>query len=110
MTVAAISQINTRLADTSMKPLQKSLRRWTAGLLLPSVLGFVSGFGGLAISGLGIAGLVDPDTDLATLGTVFVAISFPFFILAAHCIDRVAAADKAVRIENCRRLGMKEEA
>jgi len=52
------------------------------------------------ITGLGIAitwFVVPADTMLKTTGTALVAASFPLLLLAAHCLDRIEAAEKDLK-------------
>lgn len=89
--------------------MQQGLRLWTSGLLASAIAGGAAGLGGLAIGILSITGFIQSGAELSAPGSVLVAISFPLLILAAHCIDRVAAADKAIRLEYCRQNGLNDD-
>jgi hypothetical protein len=93
--------------DPDMHRLEMSLRRWTAGLLISAVLGGLTGLTGLGIGALSILGVAH-ETSVVTLGTLSIALSFPLLILAAHCLDKVDACDKAIRLERCRKTGFKD--
>lgn len=109
MTAALASDINARVTDVSTPSMQQGLRLWTTGLLASAIAGGAAGLVGLAIGTLSITDLAQSGTDLSTLSSVLVAISFPLFILAAHCIDKVAAADMAIRLEYCRQNGLNDD-
>lgn len=100
--VTAINKIDHGLADSSKTPTQQALRRWTAGLFVSAFFGVVSGFGGLALGFLTTGGLIVSSTSFYAIGTLLVGASFTLFGLAAHCLDKADAADKAIRVENCR--------
>src|SRR5687767_8575791 len=95
-TVTAINNIDSSFADTRSTPTQQSFRRWTAGLFVSAVLGGVSALIGLAVGVLTIGELIVPSTSLYTIGTILIGASFIFFGLAAHCLDKSDAADKAI--------------
>lgn len=109
MNAIAIPQITGVMTASEDTLLRRSLRRWTAGLFVSAILGAVSGLGGLAIGAMSLVGLVSPGTELSTLGTVFVAASFPLFGFAAHCLDKASAADKAIGLEYYKQQGLKDD-
>ena len=108
-TATAINNIDRSFADASSTQTQESFRRWTAALFVSAVLGGVSGLSGLTIGVLTIGELIVPSTNLYTIGTVLIGASFIFFGLAAHCLDKSDAADKAIRLEYCRQNGLKDD-
>jgi hypothetical protein len=108
-TVTAIDEIGGSLLDRSTTPAQQSLRRWNAGVFVLAVLGAVSGLVGLTIGFLTLLEIFVPSTTLYTISTVLLGASFILFGLAAHCIDRADAADKAMRLEYCRQHGLTDE-
>jgi hypothetical protein len=110
-TVTAISEIDRGLADSSTNSttlIQQSIKHWTAGLFVSAVLGGVSGLGGLTLGFLTIGELIAPSMGLYMTGTVLLGASFLLFGLAAHCLDKADAADKAIRLEYCRQHGLKD--
>lgn len=107
-TVTAINKIGGSLANRNTA-VRQSRRRWTAGLFVSAVLGAVSGLVGLTIGFLTLVELFVPSTILYTSGTVLIGASFILFGLAAHCLDKVAEADKAIRLEYCRQHGLRDE-
>jgi hypothetical protein len=108
-TITAIDDMGGRLADEKTTPMRQRLRRWNTGLLVSGVLGIVSGLAGLAIGSVTMLEFVVPNTTLYTTGTILIGGSFVLFGLAAHCIDKADAADKALRLEYCRQHGLKDE-
>lgn len=108
-TVTAINKIDRGLTDSSITPIQQSLRRWTTGLFVSAMLGAVSGLVGLTIGFLTIGELIVPSTSLYTVSAVLIGASFILFGLAAHCLDKADGADKAIRLEYCRQHGLKDE-
>ncbi len=108
-TVTAINEIEHGVSHGSVSPMQRSLRRWNTGLFLSAVLGGIVGLGGLTIGFLTFGGHIDSSTSLYTMSTVFIGASFILFGFAAHCLDKVDAADRALRLEYCRQHGLKDE-
>jgi hypothetical protein len=108
-TAAAVNEIKRGLASVSTTPQKSSLRSWNAGLFLSAIFAVVSGIAGLAIAVLAMGSVIAPSTNLYTVGTVLIGASFILFGLAAHCLDKAHDADKAMRIEYCRRHGLKDD-
>ena len=108
-TVTAINKIGESIAEQKTMPVQLTLRRWNASLFVSVVLGIVSGLAGLTIGFLTLLEIVVPSTTLYTIGTVCIGTSFVLFGLAAHCIDKADAVDKAIRLEYCRQHGLREK-
>lgn len=106
-TATAINKIG--FDDGNMTPMQRSLRRWNARLFVSAFFAIVSGLGGLTIGFLSTVELVVPSTTHYTIGTVLIGASFILFGLAAHCLDKADAADKAIRLEYCRLHGLKDD-
>ena len=97
MTATAISQIIDWAPDRTLILSQQSLYRWTACLVVSGGLGAVAAVSALVIGIISIAGPGEGSTDLSTLSKALVAVCFPVFIFAAHCMDRVDAARRAIR-------------
>ncbi len=93
------------LIETALK---QSLRRWTAGLLVSGSLAAISGLTGLGIGLISLIGLANADARLGETGTVCFVLAFPLSFLAAHCVDKIDETDKRIRLEYCRRHGMKD--
>jgi hypothetical protein len=108
-TVTTINNIDRALADTLPTATQQSLRRWNSGLFVSGVFGAVSGLVGLMIGFLALIQVFVPSTSLYTISTVLIGSSFILFGLAAHCLDRADATDKAIRLEYCRQHGLSDE-
>ena len=82
---------------------------WTA-LLIPALVGgafFL--LVGLGISVVSAVGLIHPSRSIAYSAIALIFGAFISMFLAAHCMDRRDAADKAERLERCRREGFKAE-
>ena len=98
-TVTGFMNIDRDVADnSSMLPAKQKLRRWFEGLFVSAFLGALSGLAGLTIGFLGLSELIVPSTRLYTIGTVLIGASFILFGVAAHCLDKSDAADKAIRM------------
>jgi len=108
-TVTIIDEIHAGLNDIGMSPLRSSLRRWNVGLIVSALFGTALGVGGLTIGFLTFGEFILPNTSLYTISTVLIGASFVFFGLAAHCLDKADAAEKAVRLEYCRNHGLQDE-
>lgn len=83
--------------------------RWTAALTVSSVLGAFSGFGGMMIGLFSLVGLLDDDAVLSTVGTLLIVAAFPLFATAAHALDKIHEAEKTIRLEYCRKHGLKDD-
>ena len=105
--VSAIDNVERSLGDSMTTPAQNGRRRWNAGSFVSAFFGFVCGLGGLTIGFLTVSELTVPSTGLYTSGTVLIGTSLILFGLAAHCLDKADAADKAMRLERCRQQGLK---
>lgn len=98
-TVTGFMNINRGIADSSLTAPKQKMRRWAEGLFVSAFLGALSGFVGLTIGFLSLSELIAPSTSLYTISTVLIGSSFILFGLAAHCLDKTDAADKAIRME-----------
>ena len=107
-TITSISNIGHGVSDSDTNAAEKSLRRWNAGLFASAVLGAVSGLVGLTIGFLTLIELLVPTHNLYAIGTILIGASFVLFGLAAHCLDRAGAVDKAIRLEYCRQHGLRD--
>ena len=83
--------------------------RWMAGLVVSSVLGTFSGFGGMMIGLLSLLGLLGDGSSLPTVGTWLIVMVFPLFVGAAHALDKIHEAENAMRREYCRKHGLRDE-
>ena len=89
--------------------LNKSISRWKAVLFICAGCGVFFGVIGLVLSGLTLVGLSDYLRGIGHLGTWMVAAFFPLLMLAAHALDKVNAARKILRLNKCRKQGLKVE-
>lgn len=85
----------------------KARRAWTTGLCVSGVLGIAAGLIGIIFSLESLSGIAGSQMSVA--GTVLIAAMFPLLILAAHCLDKIGEAKKAIRREYCRRNGLRDE-
>ncbi len=84
----------------------KSRKRWMHALFVSSILGIVSGITGFVISALSLFGFLAEKHNVSRFGTWLIVAVFPLMILAANCLDKIGAINKAERIERCKRQGM----
>lgn len=89
--------------------LNKTITRWKTVLFISAVSGVFSGVIGLVLSGLTLLGLSDYLRGVGHLGNWMVAAFFPLMILAAHALDKMQAAKKVLRLDKCRKQGLKDE-
>ncbi len=82
--------------------------RWIAVLLVSAVLGVAAGLAGLLFSSVTWF-FNDATKGVAELGTILVVAFFPLLMLAAHSLDKIREAEKALRLDYCRRHGLKDE-
>ena len=108
MDMTAINNTENIPADSDSTTAPETFRHWTAGLFVSALFGTLSGLGGLTLGFLTFIGLILPSTSLYTTSTLLIGASFVLFGLAAHCIDKADAADKAIRLEYCRQHGLKD--
>ena len=102
-------QINTDHTRTSesRSPLVRSKSRWTAGLLVIGGAALVCALTGFAMVIESAFGFLSHGLSVAA--TVLISISFPLLFIAGHCLDKVDEADKAIRLEQAREQGFKED-
>jgi hypothetical protein len=86
--------------------LNKSVTRWKAVLFISAACGSFSGMVGLVLSGLTMLGLSDYLLGVGHLGNWMVGAFFPLLIVAAHALDKVQDAKKALRLASCRKQGL----
>lgn len=108
-TFTAFNKIDGTLAASFVTPTEGSVRRWTAGLFISAIVGAASGLAGLVLGLLTVFEVIHPTTGTYTTNTMLIGAAFIFFGLAAHCLDKADAAQKAIRLEYCRQNGMKDE-
>jgi hypothetical protein len=106
MMVTAIREIDGDLIDPVSSSRRQSVRVWTMALFLSVITGSITGLAGLAIAFVTLSGLIAPRTTIYTISTLLIGASFILFGLAAHCLDKEDAADKASRLDYCRQHGL----
>lgn len=87
--------------------LTRDRKFWKGGILFSGVLGILCGLIGLLASFEALVGMTG--SGLSRTGTLLIAAAFPLLLLAAHCMDKVRAADMAMRLEYCRQNGLRDE-
>lgn len=90
----------------SRTALETSLGRWKVVLMLSSLFGSICGLMGTTLGVMSLLRLLTDHRLLDIAGTVLLVVAFPLLVLAAHSLDKVSEADKAIRIESCRRTGL----
>ena len=108
ITASITDRIHYDTTDREATPSRRTLRRWNTGLLTAAVLGILTAMSGLVLGILTIGGYIDPGTGPYTTGVMLVGASFIFFGLAAHCLDKSDAVDKAIRQEYCKKHGLED--
>ena len=108
MTEMASGTIRSRIATQETASSEGGGRRWRAGLGIAAVAGTGAGTAGLGLTFLSALGATPLTTRLYTITTLLIGASFVLFGIAAHCFDRADAEDRALRIEYCRRHGLKD--
>lgn len=83
--------------------------RWQAALFTSAALGVFSGLAGLIISGLSLLSFFKDSKEIGNAGACLIVAAFPLMMLTAHCLDKIYAADKAIRLDYCRRHGLKDK-
>jgi hypothetical protein len=71
--------------------------RWLIGFFIGSSVGAVCGVGGLILSALWTLGFLRSAPVMNELATWLAATAFPLLIFAAHCLDKAAAAERAIK-------------
>ncbi|MBC7900565.1 MAG: hypothetical protein H7070_11000 [Saprospiraceae bacterium] len=94
--------------ESSEVKLGRSRDRWKYMLFSSTVLGFTAGSAGLFFSILPWFLPRDPE-GISSIGTWLTVAFFPLLILAAHSLDKIRDAEKALRLQYCRRHGLKEK-
>jgi len=90
--------------QTNISALCESRDRWLTGFFVSALAGVCSGIAGLIIGGLFLFGFLTQNKTLDRLETWMLILAFPLFIFAAHSLDKVAAAKKAINS-----IGYKEQ-
>jgi hypothetical protein len=95
------------MKDPTELSLEKAHSRWTIGLFLSATIGTLAGLLGLVINGLFLIGVMERTGKISLIATWLIVAAFPLLMLAAHCLDRADAARRSLRLEYCRRHGLK---
>ncbi len=76
--------------------------------MISAVLGLLSGLGGIVFSTASWF-LNDIAKGVSEAGTMLTVAFFPLLILIAHSLDKIRGAEKALKLAECRRSGLKFE-
>jgi len=83
--------------------------RWMALVFISGILGVGCGLFGLLLSVTPYVGLSDYIAGIGHLGNWLIAFFIPLMILAAHALDKVGQIQKTIRINYCKKHGMRDE-
>jgi hypothetical protein len=86
--------------------LRRSRTNWFALMLISGATAVGAGITGLAV---GSVAWEFPGSGLSPAATILLAISFPFFFLMSHCMDKIGEIEKAIRLNYCRQNGLRDE-
>lgn len=86
--------------------LSRRKRRWTVAFLISATLGAVAGVSGLGINTLFLLRLAQNNGPIGSISILLLVIAFPLLFLGAHCLDKVDAVERAIRLEYCRKRGL----
>lgn len=81
--------------SVSIKKSEKENKRWSRVLLGCSLIGVFCNIGGLLISGLSLANLIDKNSFADRLGTWLIVVSFPLILFGAHALDKLKEIEKS---------------
>lgn len=98
--------VTERSTETSTLELRK--RYWTVGAMTSAVAAIASGAVGLLIALCTYVGLVARGSGMSVAGTLLIAAAFPLMLLTGHCMDGIAKAKQAIRIENAETIGFRK--
>ncbi len=85
--------------------LLRSRSKWLACLFFSGTFGLLSAVFGLGLSALLLFGALQRE-GVNTAITILLGDSFPLLFLSAHSLDKIREAEKRVKLEYCKRLGM----
>ena len=109
MNAMAVSNIDVQTARVNLVfGLERERAYWTMGLMSSASLGAIAGLSGILIGAASFVGLASGMRWTSSLVTWLIVISFPLFVLAAHCLDRLDDVEKRIRAEYCKQHGLKE--
>lgn len=74
-------------------------------LFVSSILGIVLGIAGFVLSALSLFGF-SAQQNVSRLGTWMIVAVFPLMMFAAHCLDKIGAANKAEKMKRFKRQEM----
>lgn len=89
--------------------LSKSQKRWMNALFFSAVVGTFTGLVGLIVNALSLFGFLKDDRKLTNLGIWLIIVTFPLAIFTAHCLEKIEKAGKYLRLEHCKKQGMRDE-
>lgn len=87
--------------------LDKKQRRWENALVVSLILAVLAGLAGLTVGVLQYLGFFPNVALYGYLEAALLITTFSAGFFAAHCLDRSKEATRAIRLENCRRRGLR---
>ena len=96
----------TAIYETNQTGLSASSSRkvWTFAAVISSFLGMTAGLAGLVFM---VLAYFEPSPMHSRTGGLLLIAVFPLFILAAHSLDKIEAAERAEKIAKLKRCGEK---
>ena len=88
--------------------LRRTQSRWMTVLVLSAVLGVLSGLGGFVLSTAPWF-FSDIAKGFSEAGTMLTVAFFPLLVFIAHSLDKIREGEKALKLAECRRSGLKDE-
>lgn len=84
----------------------RSQEHWTAVLVAGAMLSTLSGLGGIVLV---IASWLFTETanGIGEIGSLLLVLFFPLAVITAHSLDKIRDAELALRLERCRRKGLR---
>ena len=108
-TTMAPGDIESTAGNSEVVSRRHALQAWNLGLIVSGIGGFVTGVCGIAIGFAAALGLTIEGPTLYITTTILIGASFVLFGIAAHCIDKANSVERAIRLERCRKHGLKGE-
>jgi hypothetical protein len=104
MALVRNSNVNSERAASGFERTQEI---WTSVLLGSTMLSVLAGLGGLVFSTASWF-FAEHVKGSHTIGTLLLVALFPLLYLVAHSLDKIREAEKAIRVERCKKTGMKD--
>jgi hypothetical protein len=92
---------------TAGTALEFDLRKWRSSFVITAMLGGICGLIGLTLSVIHLFGSSGAYHFLDNVGAGFLVVALLLFSFAAHSLDNAHEAETTMRIDRCKRTGMK---